>query len=152
MTTSDFVIGQLALRAWRDGHSEGLNGMLAVAYCFRNRIRAGWWNSSWLDVLAHHREVSYKTELEDDSMPEAGDYAFHVLFLQQLDGIFDGSSPDTITTSPDLPPPLSPQYVAPVSLFYGRLDQITSTKFLLDIARNPEHKRVASVGALTFFS
>lgn len=153
MTSADFTTAQLALRAWHDGKTEGLNGMLAVCFSFRNRIRKGWWNGNWAAALAHHREVSYKLEPDPDELPDPGkDYAFFLL-LQQIDDIFSGRTEDTITVSQDsLPPPLSPQYVAPVALYWARLNEVTNPWFLENISRSPDHKLVAQVGALSFFS
>lgn len=153
MISSDYIKAELCRLAYLDGHTEGLNGTLAVMFTFRNRVRNGWWNGDWCQVLAHAEDVSYKVEPYAHLIPDpAKDYSFF-LALQLVDGIFDGTTEDNITVSRDsLPPPLSPQYVAPVALYYARLDQITNPWFLEDICRKSTlHPRIAKVGAIDFF-
>lgn len=157
MRSDDFLKAHLATLAWRDGYSEGLNGMLACAFAIRDRVRAGLYGGSWIEVLTKHEEWS-STLSTDKSLPDPNNYAVRSL-LQQIDGIFSGSLPNTITISQD---PITNAFVftdqrslstaPPPPLYYGRLDQITNPWFLENICRNPEHKRVAQVGMLTFFT
>jgi len=146
---SDFICGQLALAAWRDGFSEGLEGMRAVAFCVRNRVNAGWWNGDWVSVLAHHRDYSYRTELYDDTLPDPRVFSFQCL-LQEINGIFSNQTKDDVTV------PVQPSFVQNVykpALYYAKLNEITNDWFLENISRNTAvHSRVATVGALTFFS
>jgi hypothetical protein len=148
MTGTDFLCSNLALLAWRDGFSEGLNGMLAVAHTIKRRVDAGWYNGDWASVLSNHKKWSARTEPYSEEVPDPRIYSFQCL-LQEVNGIFNGSRQDDITVPKDtvLSRP------APGALYYGRLDAITSEHFLLEIARKPElHPRVAQVGMLTFFA
>lgn len=153
MRSDDFIKAHLALRAWQDGYSEGLNGMLAVAYAIRDRVRAGLYAGNWTQVLSHHREWSCKLEPPADTLPDPNNFAFRT-FLQTIDGVFNGSAENNITVAQDpisrymsLATPPSPP------LYYGRLDEVTNPWFLEEICRKPDtHKRVASVGMLTFFT
>ncbi len=149
MTGSDFICGQLALRAWHDGFSEGLDGMRAVAHTVKRRVDAGWWGGNWVDVLAHHRDYSYRTEAYPDTLPDPRVYSFQC-FLQEVNGIFSGQQPDNVTV------PAQPSFVASAyrpALYYAKLNEITNDWFLEQISRQPQiHSRVAQVGALTFFS
>lgn len=162
MRSDDFLKAHLATLAWRDGYSEGLNGMLACAFAIRDRVRAGFYGGSWTDVLSHHDEWSSTTPTSSGqgALPDPNNYAVRSL-LQQIDGVFSGSQTNTITLSQD---PISNAFVftdgqrslstaSQPPLYYGRLDQITNPWFLEEICRKSEqHKRVAQVGMLTFFT
>src|SRR6266481_297945 len=149
MQGTDFLCGQLALLAWRDGFTEGLSGMEAVCFVIRNRVNAGWWGGNWVDVLAHHRDYSYRTELYPDTLPDPRVYSFQYL-LQEINGIFSGQRKDDVTV------PNQPSFVASAykpALYYAKLNEINRDWFLENISRQPQiHSRVAQVGALTFFS
>lgn len=153
MRNDDFLKSFLALRAWQDGYEEGLNGMMAVAFAIRDRVRAGMYGGNWVQVLSHHSEWSAKLERPSDDLPDPNNYAVRGL-LQSIDGIFNGSTPNTITMAQD--PATNFISLAPAPqppLYYGRLDKITNPWFLETICRDHDkHKRVASVGMLTFFT
>jgi hypothetical protein len=149
MTGSDFICGQIALKAYQDGFSEGLDGMRAICHVLKNRVDAGWWGGSWIDVLSHHRDYSYRVEPYPDTLPDPRVYSFQCL-LQEVNRIFNGSQPDDILV------PANPSFASHVykpALYYGRLDQITSDHFLDDISRRPDiHPRISQVGMLFFFA
>lgn len=148
MNASQFLQGQLALFAWRDGFSEGLNGMLAVAHTIRRRVDAGWWGGDWTQVLSHHRDYSAYLEPYSDTVPDPRIWSVQCL-LQEIPGIFDGSKKDDITV------PKESVLARPAAgaLYYARLDRITSEHFLNNISRKPElHPRVAQVGQTFFFA
>jgi hypothetical protein len=146
MQGSEFVKSLLALRAYRDAASEGLTGMLAVCFVYRNRVNAGWWDGSWVEVLKHHKDVSaYESQNETD-IPDPRNYAFQCL-LQEIDGIFNGTREDDIST-----PKTSILAVKLKPFYFANLDQIDREWFLTEISRNPEHKRMSQVGGLTLFS
>lgn len=149
MNGSDFLKAELARLAYLDGFEEGLNGMLGVAFCIRNRVNAGWWNGDWSQVLSHHRDYSYRTEPYPDTVPDPRIYSFQTL-LQEIDGIFSGQRTDDVTVP--VQPSLSAGSYRPV-LYFARLDKITSDHFLENISRRPDlHPRMAQVGQLFFFS
>ena len=149
MNGSDFIKSQLALRAWRDAFSEGLDGMRAVCHAFRNRANAGWWGGDWIQILAHHKDASSQIEPDSDDLPDPRVYSFQCL-LQEIDGIFSGQTKDDITM------PAQPAFQASMyrpALYYAKLNEISSEWFLENISRNTkDHSRVAVVGQLVFFS
>lgn len=157
MLGENFVKAQLALTAWRDGKSEGLSGCLAVMFTIRNRIRAGWFNGDWIQVLAHHQDYAAVDRPYSSELPDPRNYLFS-LVLQEVDGVFSGSREDDVTKVAN---PVSNstfrfqgQDSTPVPLYYARLDdpQIKES-FLQNISQNHEqHKLVAQVGLLHFFS
>jgi hypothetical protein len=146
MNGSEFIKSILALRAYRDAGDQGLDGMMAICFVFRNRVNSGWWGGDWIQTLAHHLDASaYKTE--STSIPDTRNYAFQTL-LQEIDGIFGGSSKDYITA-----PKESILAIPPRALYYAKLNEIDNPWFLETISRNhAEHHQIAQVGALTFFS
>jgi hypothetical protein len=123
--------------------------MLAVSFCIKNRVDAGWWGGDWAQVLSHHRDYSYRVEPYPDTVPDPRVYSFQCL-LQEIDGIFSGQRKDDVTV------PAQPSFVGAVYrpvLYYAQLDKITSDHFLENIARKPqEHQRLAQVGQMFFFS
>jgi hypothetical protein len=148
MTGAEYIQGQLATFAWRDGFADGLSGMEAVAFCIRNRQRAGWWNGDWAQILSHHRDYSYKTDEYPDEIPDPRVWSFQLL-LHEISAIFDGSRNDDVTIAKDSVVARKPG----VALYYARLDQINSDRFLYNIARKPEeHPVIAQIGSLSFFS
>lgn len=152
MKSDNFIIGQLARISYIDGHMDGLNGMLGISFVIRNRVRSGWWDGSWSDVLTHHRDYSYRVELMDDIIPDTRHHNFNQ-FLMQVDNIFNGSLDDFITIKQggDVNQLFKSQR-PPVALYYARLNEITSNSFLNNISRRPDlHPLVAQVGSLSFF-
>jgi hypothetical protein len=148
VNASQFLQGQLALFAWRDGFNEGLAGMLAVAHVIKRRVEAGWWSGDWAQVLSHHREYSAYIEPYPDTIPDPRVYSIQCL-LQEIPNIFSGQTKDDITV------PKQSVLARPAAgaLYYARLDLISNPWFLDSISRKPnEHPRVAQVGQTFFFA
>lgn len=62
MTLNDVLRAQLALFAARAaGQGASLEQMKAIAYCIRNRVKAGWWDGNWLTVMEHSRDIEANT-------------------------------------------------------------------------------------------
>ena len=142
----------LAVRCWQEGHEEGLNGMMAVAFALRNRVRAGWYGGNWLEVIENMDKSSSKLEPYGNKLPDPRIFSF-MQFLQIIDNIFSGALEDTITIKQDGEWRTVLGKPAPVVLYWARLDKITNPWFLDNITRNPErHARVAQIGQLFFFS
>ena len=156
MTGSDFLTAELARLSWIYGGSEGISGAKACAFSFRNRVRAGWFGGNWSEVLSHHREVAATTEPLPDLIPDPRESGFRT-FLQDVTAIFSGQAEDTITIAQDSMANYMKignlSVAAPPSLYFGRLNEISNPFFLNEIVRKPDsHKRIATVGTLTFFS
>jgi hypothetical protein len=57
VTLNDVQRAALALFAAREaGHAASLDQMKAIAYCVRNRVKAGWHDGQWLTVIEHSEE------------------------------------------------------------------------------------------------
>ena len=150
ITGTDFIAAQLARISIAEGYQEGLNGMKAVAFVFRNRVRAGWFGGSWLEVLSHRQEYSANLQPLPEALPDIRIYSINN-FLQEVSGIVGGTIEDDVTVKRGSLATFRPGTL-PVALYYGRTDQITNEWFLTEIARNPEHKRLANMATLTFWS
>jgi hypothetical protein len=150
MVGADFIMAQLALKAWQDGHQDGLNGMMAVAFTIRNRVRAGWFGGDWIQVLSHHNDWS-ATDFVPSELPDPRQPAFKAL-LQEVNGIFYGIREDDITVY-NLEDSVLAVKPSP-ALYYARLsDPNIKEWFLTNISRNHEqHKLIAQVGTLYFFN
>jgi hypothetical protein len=156
MTGNEFLAANLATVAYREGFSEGLNGLLGIAFCLRYRVQAGWFGGKWADVLDHHAEVSWRDPAKEPFtffVPDVTKYSFQ-LFLQEVLGIISGSRQDSVLVAQDSIrnyitvglPPRPP-------LYYGRLDQIANPWFEQNICGHQnEHPLVAQVGSLSFFA
>jgi hypothetical protein len=150
VTGSEFLTAQLALKAWQDGRGEGIAGLKLVAFCIRNRVRAGFYGGDWDKVLSHHQEWSSTLELPDQNLPDPREPAFRA-FLQEVDGIFSGRVEDNVTIKPGgAVQQLSA--APPVALYYARLDSITNPWFLQNISQNVEqHRIIGNVGSLHYW-
>lgn len=130
--------------------------MKAVCYAIRNRQRAGWFNSSWHDILAHHQDWAATDKIYTLDLPDPRNYAFGLL-LQEIDGIFSGSRDDDVTQGSTriggMRVRVSGESDKPVALYYGRLNDDLRPWFLENISRATDsHRLIATVGTLSFFS
>ncbi len=80
MNWNSWGVHLLALVAWREARGEGSQAMLAVACCFRNRVRnPKWWGATLADVLCKKWQVSSMTDPRDPQLsgwPKQGDPSF----------------------------------------------------------------------------
>ena len=130
---------------------DGTNGMTAVAFAIRNRVRAGWYGGNWIEVLSNLDKTSSRLELPTTLLPDTRPLAM-MQFMQTIDNIFSGAREDNITIMQG-GEIQSLGFKVPVALYWAHLDQITNPWFLENIVRKPEqHARMAQVGQLFFFS
>jgi hypothetical protein len=97
--TGEEITKSLALvAAWKHEHHNGVNGMLAVLLVLRNRVNEGWFNGDWMQnigSLLRHTWDSPTIEGESD-LPDVREPNF-IKLIQYIDGIFDGTQPDSLT-------------------------------------------------------
>jgi hypothetical protein len=134
MTAEQFIKAQLAALAHREGaHHGGIDNMLAVAFVMRNRRLAGWQGGDWMNIISCHEQSA--GTIYEKSAPDIRDLTFRT-FLQQVDDIFSGFTPDKMTEG---------------ALFYAELNNVTPW-FRANVLSNLEmHPRVAQVGPVTLF-
>jgi len=123
----------LCLTAWRFGKEYGGHlPTLMIMHCLRNRHTAGW--SPWLQIIENVPKFSATLE-QPTGMPETWDRNF-VKILSEVDSVMDSTSKDLVNKAK----------------YFGDLNNVTNPWFLENIARNPEHTRVADMGTLVFWS
>lgn len=96
MTGVDFLRGLAAHLAWMEGKDHGLNGQLAILFCLRNRVAAGWEDGDLGRIIqgAYYFRYSiaqYLIEVPDVRNPEVQQ------LLGYVEGVFDNTIQDRLT-------------------------------------------------------
>lgn len=135
MTLESFLKGQIAAHAIHEGFRHGgVENMIAVAQVLRNRYTSGWQGGDWMRILEAaegHAGTLYPREaarIRDTQIR---------LFLQRLDDVFTGNEEDHTNGA----------------LFYCELHNLNGTWFKANVlAHKEDHRQVAKIGPVTFFS
>ena len=146
MTNESFEKALLFLTCWREAGHLGEPAMTAVAFALRNRQRAGFENGSWSQIIQYSNRLRYNDAAPNPGFPDLRNPVVH-RFLARIDSIYDGSAPDTFTSS------IHPTEGPRAGKWWCALDGITNEKFLSVIVRNPvSHPKTSTVGSMTFFA
>lgn len=134
----NYLKALLFLTVWREARGEGDEGMRAVAFVIRNRVRA--WKKDWDDVIAGRNQFS-SISLKGDSQlivwPDDDDIKAKQVWLM-CERVFDGVDNDDPTNG---------------ALYYYNPKTATSGWFVDNIVKNSkEHPVLANVGRHTFFA
>lgn len=159
MNIGEFVIGQIALLAWREGKrlSPGSRpAMLGIAHIVRNRVESGWLQGDWLKIIEempiHAAEEITATDLR--SMPDVYDKDFIWLYAQ-VGMVYDRTLEDQITSGADSNwashQASGMRTMKRKGLFYCNLQLPIREWFKDKILHSPEHPRQAEAGTVTFF-
>lgn len=130
----DFVIGE----AYASG---GVEPMLAVAQVLKNRVDAGWSGGDWVRVIESAPEYrgTVQPDLKTHIDPRDGNFRE---LMRRIDDVYYGTAEDDNVNNH-----------TGKSLYYAELHNINrdwfSDRILSDL---DSHKRIASVGQLTFFT
>jgi len=142
LSSEDFIKGQVALLAWREGKMYGgFHAMECIAHVISNRKRAGW--GDWLTVIARN-PVFNAREAADliEEYPDIQDPEFTQL-RSVIDGIYDGSAND----------PTMNVVTRAKALYWGDTQKITRQWFKDEICTQPEsHQIVGSFQTLKFWT
>lgn len=130
---------EAALCAWREMRGEFYEGMLAVLFVLRNRMRAGWFGSSLHRNVTEKNQFSSMTVKGDPDTVEyptgqellAGDFAE---ILLDFDNVFAGNLSDTTHGA----------------MYYAVEDESTSEWYRNNIINNPAHPVALQIGKTTF--
>lgn len=144
MTIETFIKAELARVSWLEaGHCGGSNNLTAHAFMLRNRVRAGW--GTWATVLSNYQQYS-PIASEMPAMPDLADTNFRI-FLQKIDDIYSGGSPDTFTEG---------------ALYSCELNRVTSAWFRDNVLQSRQededgtmvavHRLIAQVGQVHFYA
>jgi len=99
MEIDSYVKALAALTAWREENSNGVNGMMGVLFVIRNRAKANWHFGDWEAIITAQNQFDSMTRVGDGQTvhyPDPRDSNFNKI-LNYIDGIYDGSTADTLT-------------------------------------------------------
>jgi len=146
MVTQQVEKAWLFVQTFREAGHLGEQAMLAVAFAFRNRQRAGWEGGNWAGVIKHCNRIRYNNAPPNDEYPDLRDPAIRRV-LGRIDSIYDGTAADNMVSS------VHPTEGARTGKYWAVLHKITNSEFLERIVRSPnEHPKTSQVGDLTFFA
>lgn len=142
MTIDQLQRAMLLLFAYDEASFTGsLQSMKAVCYVVRNRVRAGWHDGAWIDVIQNAGEVSGNNPANGDATRiDVYSHPFQVL-MQSVDDIYYASSSDDT------------ERVVDKALYYQFVDKPLRSWFTENILRKPEnHPRVAHLATMVLFN
>lgn len=162
MNVAEFVIGQIALLAWREMKrlSPGCRpAALGIAHVIRNRVDAAWQGGDWLRILQEVPVHSAEEIIQHDwiSLPDVYDKDFLWLHPEVSRLYQDRGCPDNITSSADITwaahEATKPRLPRKKGLFYCNLQMPIRPWFLENIIRRPsEHPATATAGTINFYA
>lgn len=140
MTLDQLQRAQLLLFAHQEAGSTGsLSAMKAVCYIVRNRVRRGWFDGNWIEVIENADEVSGNDPATRQKL-DVYSRAFQML-MQAVDDIYYASASDET------------EKAVKEALYYQFVDRNLRTWFTDNILRDPaSHARVAHIGTMVLFN
>src|SRR5271166_4121131 len=161
MNIKDLIVTELALFSWRQGNllipGVCLSGWLGIAHVLNNRLRAGWWDTDWLKVIANAAKHSptLPDQMDFTSLPDHWSREFRSHY-ESCEKIYDNRLVDEITASANSTPKYSSSGEVQCGVYYAVLSKVTNPWFYEKIMEHPEdHPRTAEVsggdGNLVFF-
>jgi hypothetical protein len=159
MTKQNYEKAMLFLQAWREAGHLGEQCMTAIAFALRNRQRSGWEGGQWDQIIQNCNRIRYNDRPPNEGFPDLRNPVLH-RFLARIDGIYDGSSPDMLTSCAQfikVPTATGNNAGLPSGVLTGKywaeLDKVTNKEFLERIIRAvADHPKTSTVGGLTFFA
>lgn len=141
MNIATFERAQLARFAYlKARHTGSLDCMRAICYVIRNRVKAGWGNGTWLDLIENDWKVEgNKFGAESEVELDANDRLLQLL-VRDVDDIYMGMSQDDT------------RKVVDNALYFMFIDRPATTWFRDKIVRDSQnHQRIAQVGTIALF-
>jgi hypothetical protein len=140
MTIDQLQRAHLLLFAHREASASGsIDAMKAVCYIVRNRVRAGWHDGSWIDVIENADDVAGNEPAARATL-DVYSRTFQML-MQSVDDIYYSSASDPVEAAVD------------EALYYQFADRPMRTWFTENILRHPQqHARRAHIGTLVLFN
>lgn len=142
MTLNDLQKAALILFAAREaGDTGSLQAMRGICYAIRNRVRTGWYDGNWLDVIENADESAGNLPWRDADPVRltVNDRGLQML-ARDIDGIFYSGGDDEVAAAIDN------------ALYWQRIDKPIRQWFVDNIVRRPEdHGRRAQISSIVFF-
>lgn len=141
MTLDQLQRAKLLLFAHAQAASTGsVDAMKAVCYVIRNRVRAGWHDGNWIDVIEHAEEVS-GNEPGPAIALDVYSRSFQMLMGAVDDIYYSAAAGDQIENTVDK------------ALYFQFMDRSLRPWFTEHILRQPAaHARRASIGTMVLFN
>jgi hypothetical protein len=141
MTLDQLQRAQLFFFAYGEASASGsLSAMKAVCYVIRNRVRRGWHDGNWLEVIEQADQVAGNQPTKKLPRLDVYSRSFQQL-MQAVDEIYYSSSSDDT------------ERVVDEALYYQFADRPLRTWFTENIIRHPqEHARKAHIGTMVLFN
>lgn len=92
-----FLHALAAHLAWMEGREYGINGQLAILFCLRNRVSAGWEEGDLGRIIQGIHYLRYGEHKDLIEVPDIRDPSFQQL-LSYVQGVFDNSIQDVLTS------------------------------------------------------
>jgi hypothetical protein len=142
LTYENYIKARIVQFAVNEAHHHGgVNGMLAVAQVLANRVNAGW--GDW-DVVLNSAD-NYIATVQPKPDVDPRDLSFRRV-LGEVDGIYHGVADDSNVNVED-------DDGKHLALYYAELNRIDRRWFIDSITNQlNRHRRLATVGPLTFFA
>lgn len=140
MTLDQLQRAQLLLFAHQEAACTGsLDAMKAVCYVIRNRVRAGWHDGNWIDVMENAHKVA-GNQLDPRMHIDPYSRILQML-MQNVDDIYYSSASDAVEAAVDK------------SLYYQFADRPMRAWFAENIIRHPEaHARRTHIGTMVLYN
>jgi hypothetical protein len=149
VTLNDIQRAELACFAARAaGEGACLEVMISIAYCIRNRVRQGWHNGEWLQVLEHADEVAANPP-GPRVVLDAGSRSFQRL-IQDIDELYFSSRNYNQNPSRDQMPAL--EEAIGNSCYWAFINRPFTAWFRENVLNRPQdHPQKANMGLLMFY-
>lgn len=141
MTLNDLQKAALVLFAAKEaGNTGSLAAMKGICYAIRNRVRAGWHDGSWIDVIENANDYAGNPATDRPRILTLNDRGLQML-ARDIDALFySGGMEDEVAES------------FKTVLYWQHIDRMSTPWFFENIIRNPqEHRRAVLVGTIAFF-
>jgi hypothetical protein len=152
LNLATFERAQVAAFAYREARLTGsLDCMKAVCYVLRNRVKAGWADSSWLGVLENAPQVMGNLAVVNDGGPALVSHdRLLQLLVRDIDDIYLaqdwGDDPVRRVVCGDEPKD------ARAALYYSFVDRQPRPWFVENIVQKPvDHPQLGNVGPIMLF-
>jgi hypothetical protein len=156
---NDVQRAYLALFAARAaGQGASLEQMKAIAYCIRNRVKAGWWDGQWLTVMEHAGETE-ANKPEEPWFLDPNNRALQRL-IADIDEIYYGGRPAG-GARVEQAPMMAQRYAAEggdleeaigKSVYWAWLNRPFTVWFLKNVLEQAHnHPNRAQMGMMAFF-